>query len=349
MATNDLYQSKFMPIFQKAETKIKLLILAAFLFSESLTSLRNKIDGVIAWVGKQIPKELNDKSAYIRGLKVSSERFILLYYKKPQIAYRTAKQALLNSVPKDIKTPKIENPQQLFNFISDPKKMWAEAKATPNVINYPRELKRRIEQMAQQPVVTHEPGKKPISLWQKAELDVRYEGQIKMLDELREQGVEYAWTSSHPDCSKRCEPWQGKLMDLTNHAKGPNHQVTTIDGIPVYSLVDIMAKTDKYGYNNNIICGFNCRHKLIPYVKGRYGPKEYTEKDVAKQRAIEERIRVMEREIRKLKTNEILSLKIGDMKSAKAYKAQWKALFAQYKAYCEHNGYAWNAYRINVY
>lgn len=349
MATNDLYQSTFMPVFQKAETKIKLLILAAFLYSESLLSLRAKIDGVIAWATQQIPKDLHDKSAYIRGLKVSSERFILLYYKKPQIAYKLAKQDLLDSVPKGIKPPEIKNPQQLLDFTSKPKNMWAEAKATPNVINYPKEIKKRIEQMAAQPVVTHEPGKKPISLWQKAELDVRYEGQMKMLDDLKEQGVQYAWTSSHPDCSKRCAPWQGKLMDLTNHAKGPNHQVTTIDGHPVYSLVDIMDQTDKYGYHNNIICGFNCRHHLIPYKRGQYGPKQYTEKDVAKQRAIEEHIRLMEREIRQMKSDAVLFEKAGQIKIAKETNNRVKILVSKYKEFCERNGYAWNEYRINIY
>ena len=138
-------------------------------------------------------------------------------------------------------------------------------------------------------------------------------------------------------------------MDLTNHAKGPNHQVTTIDGHPVYSLVDIMAKVDKYGYNNNIICGFNCRHKLIPYKKGQYGPKEYTEKDVAKQRAIEEKIRVMEREIRKLKQLALMYEQSNQIKIANTIRNRVKILISKYKAFCEANGYSWNEYRIKVF
>lgn len=349
MATNDLYQSTFMPKLQKAETKIKLLILAAFLYGTSLLALRNQIDGVISWVNKEIPRDLHDRMAYIRGLKVTSERFILLYYKKPQIAYKIAKDQLLQSVPKNKKAPNIQNPQQLLNFTSDPKNMWPEAKATPNVIDYPKEVKKKMQELAEAPATTYELGKKPISLWQKAELDVRYEGQMAMLDDLRKQGVQYAWTSSHPDCSKRCEPWQGKLMDLNNHAKGPNHQVTTLEGNPVYSLIDIMAKTDKYGYHNNIICGFNCRHHLIPYQPGKTGPKEYTEKDVKKQRAIEERIRVMERQIRELKTRALLFEQAGQIKIANQVRNRVKILVSKYKAFCEHYGYAWNEYRIRVY
>jgi len=348
MATNDLYQSTFMPIFQKAETKIKSLILAAFLYSEPLLPLRAKIDGIIAWVSKQIPKELNDKNAYIRGLKATSERFILSYYKKPQVAYKAAKTSLLQTVPPNVKPPVIKNPQQLLNVTQNKKDLWAEAKATPNVVDYPKVVRKKLEELAQQPATTYEPGNKPISLWQKAELDVRYEGQMQMLDDLRAQGVQYAWTSSHPDCSKRCQPWQGRLMDLTNHAKGPNHQVTTIDGHPVYSLVDIMAKTDKYGYHNNIICGFNCRHRLIPYEPGKYGPKKYTDEEVKDQRAIEERIRAMEREIRKQKTRALLYEQLGENKIAKSINNRVKILVSKYKSFCERHGFAWNEYRINI-
>lgn len=348
MATNDKYQSTFMPKIQKAETKIKLLILAAFLYATSLYILRNQIDGVLYWLDKQIPQDLKDRQAYIKGLKASSERFILLYYKKPQIGYKVAKQSLIQSVPKGKTPPTIKNPKELLDLTSNPKNLWAEAKGVPNVVDYPNALKKKMEELAQAPATTYEPGKKPISLWQKAELEVRYEGQMKMLDDMIRDGVEYAWTSSHPDCSKRCEPWQGKLMDLKNHAKGPNHQVTTIEGHPVYSLVDIMAKTDKYGYHNNIICGFNCRHKLIPYKPGQYGPKEYTEKDVAKQRAIEERIRAMERTIRAEKTKVRIFYESGQIKIAKQLENRVKILVSKYKAFCERNGYAWNEYRISV-
>ncbi len=348
MATNDLYQSTFMPVFQKAETKIKALILAAFLYSESSISLRLKISGIIAWAASQIPKELDDKNAYLRGLKKTSEDFIRLYYKNPTNTYKIARNDLIHSVPKGKTPPKIENPKQLIEVVHNPAHLWSEAKGSPNVVNYERELKRTLNKMAEDPVTTYEPGKHPITLWQKAELDVRYKNQMQMLQDLRVQGVKYAWTSSHPNCSKRCEPWQGKLMALEGHAKGSNHIVTYIDGHPVYSLVDIMAKVDKYGYRNNIICGFNCRHRLIPYKEGVYGPKQYTEKDVKREREIDQKMRAMEREIRKLKTQELLYRQADQTKSANEIKNRVNILVKQYKEYCERNGYAWYHYRINI-
>lgn len=361
MATNDLYQSTFMPIFQKAETKIKMLVLAAFLLQEPILGLRLKIDGVIKWATSQVPTELHDKMAYLRGLKFKSEQFIKLYYKKPTLTYKVAREDLLRSVPKGKTPPKIENPMQLIENVHNPSNLWAEAKGSPNVVNYEKELRTTLKRMAQDPVTTYEPGKHPISLWQKAELDVRWENQIQKLQDLRVKGVELAWLSSHPNCSKRCECWQGELVSLTKSAPNPQKKVDKkfnykkdtfvvdeIDGHKVYSLYDIMDVDGAYGYKNNIYNGFNCRHRLIPYQKGVVGPKDYDAKDVAKQREIEAKMREMEREIRQLKTQVLLLKKAGQIKVANSIENRVKILVVNYKKFCETNGYAWYKYRIDI-
>ena len=74
-----------------------------------------------------------------------------------------------------------------------------------------------------------------------------------------------------------------------------------IDGNTVYSLKAVTSQVDKYGYTNNIIVGFNCRHKLVPYKKGSLPPTEYNAEEVKKQREINAKLREYEREIRKLK------------------------------------------------
>ena len=361
MATNDLYQSTFMPIFQKAETKIKELVLAAFLLQEPIIPLRLKIDGIIKWATAQVPKELHDKLAYLRGLKRKSEEFIKLYYKKPTIDFKVARQSLLDTVPKGKEPPVINNPRQLIEQVHNPSHLWAEAKGSPNVVNYEKELRRTLNRLAEDPVTTYEPGKHPISLWQKAELDVRWENQIQNLQDLRVKGVQYAWLSTHPNCSKRCECWQGELVSLTKHAASPQKSVDKnfhynkssfvvgeLDGHKVYSLYDIMDVDGPYGYKNNIYNGFNCRHRLIPYKEGVYGPKDYDAKDVAKQRQIEAQMREMEREIRKLKTQALLYRQAQQIKLAHEIENRVKILVVKYKQYCETNGYAWYQYRINI-
>lgn len=346
--TDNLYQSTFMPIFQKAETKIKSLILAAFFIgSQNKYFLRLSIAKVIADVGAKIPNDLHDKDVYIESLLKKSESWIRLYYDQPKVVFQKAKDSLLGTIPANTKVPNIQTPKDLVNFIKSDK-MWAEAKGSPNVVNYPKEVNLRLNQFAADPCTTQEPGKKPISLWQKAELDVRYEHQMQDLQNKRLMGVELAWTSSHPNASKRCAPWQGKLMALEGHATMSGFRIGKVDGHWVYSLVDIMNQTDKYGYHNNIICGFNCRHRLIPYQKGTVAPKEYTVKEMDEQRKIEAHIRDMERNIILQKLRAELYNDIGEKKIASVIAKRSDKMVVHYKSFCEKNGYAWHKYRIEV-
>ena len=104
----------------------------------------------------------------------------------------------------------------------------------------------------------------------------------------------------------------------------------------------------KYGYHNNIICGFNCRHRLIPYQPGSAAPKEYTEAELKREREIESKIREMERAIRLKKRDLILYNNLGNKAAIKALKEQIKNMTAHYKSFCEKYGYAWYQYRIEV-
>lgn len=225
-----------------------------------------------------------------------------------------------------------------------------EAKAAVRVIDYPKRIKETMVRLAEDPMTTAEDGKKPISLWQKAELDIRHNEQMTKLQEQIDSGVEYAWLSSHPDCSKRCEKWQGKLVSLTKRATMSGFRVEKLDGIWVYSLPDIMDQKDKYGYNNNIISGFNCRHYTIPYEKGVKPVEKYTADEVKKEREINNNIRTMEREIRYLKTQVNNLSTMGDKYKVEIHKLNViiKKKVAYYKAYCEANGYAWQPYRIKI-
>lgn len=331
--TDNFYQSTFMPIFQKAETKIKKLVLMAFFLMLAKQVLESQILGVIMSVDKQVPKSLKDREQYIKGLRRTADYYIRTFYVPMTRSFQKVQKESTSLEIKPPKTPKDVG-------------MWSKRKGTPNVTNYENELKRRIEELAKEPALTAEKGKKPISLWQKAELDVRYNKQMEMLKKLTDDGVVYAYTSSHPNCSKRCSPWQGKLMHLTAHGDA-NFRVGKIDGRTVYSLTDIMNQVDKYGYNNNIICGFNCRHYLIPYT-GQYAPEKYSASDIKEQRETEEKIRRMERKIRHQKTRAELYEEIGEKRIYRAIMNNVKDMTDQYESFCEKNGYAWYKYRITI-
>lgn len=366
--TNSVYQSQILPVIQKAETEIKKLVSYYGLYLKSRAELLSRISGIIKAVENRLPISLYDKQQYIDGLQRTAMKMVKEFYDKVVARFNIIVGALLIlSFKKKVKTPielqkLIEKDTYTKKFIEENKRkidVWAMQKGYPNVINYPQELKERLNGLAKTEVVAAEPGKKPITVWQKAELDIRYENQLNMIDKLKQNGVKLAWISTHPDCSKRCQAFQGCLVSLDLHAKNPQKSVKNyrynkssfivgkVDGESVYSLLDIQDVETGYGYKNNIITGFNCRHKLRPYTPGSIAPQEYSAEEVKEQREINQKLRAMERKIRYLKQRAILYNSIDKQKAA-YYKEQAKILTEQYKKFANKNGYAWYQWRIEV-
>lgn len=366
--TNSVYQSKVLPIIQKAETEIKKLVNYYSLFLKPRSELLAKINGIIQAVNNRLPFSLYDREAYIRGLQYSSMRMVQDYYDKAIARFNAIALALvLLGFKKKVQTPlklskMIETDSYTRKFIEDNKSeinIWAMQKGYPNVLEYPKELKTRLNGLAKTEVVARSDGKKPITVWQKAELDIRYENQLNMMDKLKQEGKDLVWISSHPDCSKRCECWQGSLVSLTKHASNPQKSVKNykykkssflvgkVDGINVYSLLDIQDVETGYGYKNNIITGFNCRHKLKPYTKGSVAPQEFSKEEIRQQREINQTLRAMERKIRYLKQQAILYNSI-DKQQANYFKRRAEVLTARYKEFANKNGYAWYQWRIEA-
>ena len=349
-----------MPIFADAESRIKRLVVFAYWTGMPKSLLLFQIAEIIKQVKSQIPTTLYNRQDYINGLIKSANRLVTdndrmnLFFRKINnkvVLYNERGEVL-----------RIRTPQQFKDFqLTQTQKLWSEAKGVPFIEKYENELKKYINNVSEKPFVTDEKGKRSISLWQKAELDVRHNKQLEMIDDLMKAEVEYAWISSHPDCSERCEMFQGELVSLTQHAKNPQKSYRKYndikkerfvfgekDGHKVYSLPDIMNCTDKYGYNNMIISGFNCRHHLSPYTSGSVAPTHYSKGEVAKQRAIEQNIRDKERNIRllKMKLNDYTI--INDKKTMSILNRRIKVAVNDYKQYCNDNGYAWYKYRIDV-
>ena len=366
--TNSVYQSQILPIIQRAETEIKKLVAYYGLFLKPRAELLAKINGIIKAVEKRLPISLYDKQEYLNGLKQTSMKMVAEFYDKVVLRFNIIAGALLIlSFKKKVATPiklqkLIAEDSYTQKFIKENQQkidVWAMQKGYPNVFEYPKELKSRLNGLAKTQTVASEPGKKPITVWQKAELDIRYENQLDMMEKLKQQGNDLVWISTHPDCSKRCQAWQGCLVSLTAHAKNPQKDVKNyrynkssflvgkVDGINVYSLSDIQDCETGYGYKNNVITGFNCRHKLRPYTKGSVAPQEFTQQEIREQREINQKLRAMERKIRYLKQQAILYNSI-DKQQAQHYKRMAEQLTKQYKQFANKNGYAWYQWRIEA-
>ena len=100
-----------------------------------------------------------------------------------------------------------------------------------------------------------------VSLRNIAEMTVRYEHQVKGVNDLKARGVRLVWTSAHANCSKRCEPYQGRLYSLD----GTSGEIDGHRYEPLENATEVYYTT-KSGktYRNGIIYGFNCRQRLIP-------------------------------------------------------------------------------------
>ena len=177
---------------------------------------------------------------------------------------------------------------------------------------------------AEPPKVVEVEGRKAytVSLRNRAEMTVRYEANMRDLERLIAEGVEYVWTSSHPDASPRCAPHQGKLYSLN-----PENKTGVIDGIRYTYLPDVL----KLNNGNSIINGYNCRHRLIPYQKGSTPPMEYTKEEIQREYRNDQIQRRYENQIRQLKTEERLMRASGNLMEAKILRKKWQRLTKQYE------------------
>lgn len=174
------------------------------------------------------------------------------------------------------------------------------------------------------------------SLRASVEMVIRGRIQDKMVSDMRAAGVKLAWIRPHANCSERCERWQGKLYSLEGK-RG------TVDGIryrPLEDAMNIYVRTSKgHIWRNGCISGFNCRHELVPYVKGNK-PTEIPADVIKRRRELETEQRKMEREIRHYKSVWRVNNKFSD-KESKALAARgrekYQLMTQKYEKFCREN------------
>jgi hypothetical protein len=98
-------------------------------------------------------------------------------------------------------------------------------------------------------------------------------------------------------------------------------------------------------YKNGLL-GFNCRHRLMPYMSGV--KPEVIRKEVQQaQYAINQKQRALERQVRYCRLQAQLYSNV-DKSSAAEAKLKAKALTAQYKAFCQENSRAFYPERLAI-
>lgn len=336
----------------RADIAIKRAAFSCALDMKPKGELKAKLDSIVSYVANNTPSWVIDYRGYIKGAQLTTEIASKALYEgtlKPFIALKKSKatKPLLG----DINTPRelMETLSHKPSVVEYKKrKAWNKIHGEPNCNAYATKLRQHIEAMAKRDPTSVGDNTKPMNAFAKAELDLRHEAQMDKLDALREHGYRLCWLSSHADCSPRCAKWQGKLVDINNKSDLPSKRMPyKKDGYVVYSLPSIMEETDKNGYNNTIINGFNCRHHLIPYSQGSKPPKHIDERKRKQEYEIEQNLREYERKVRDLKRQSIMYNEI-DKKRAQAFANEATSLTREYKSYARENGYQWHNYRTEV-
>lgn len=225
----------------------------------------------------------------------------------------------------------------------------------PIIEDYERSVRLAIKAMSAEPpkVVARANGKTYVMpLRNRAEMAVRYAANVKNLQELISQGVLWAWTSSHPNCSPRCKDFQGRLWSLFKGevtVDGKKYGETgSIDGIH-YDPIDVALKgKPEYGDGNGIISGYNCRHRLIACAHGSKPSTDYSEAEINKEYAIDKQQRSYENRIRQMKTEERQLRAAGMTKEAAALRKRWRRLTADYEIFSIEHKRAFYRYRCVI-
>ena len=164
--------------------------------------------------------------------------------------------------------------------------------------------------------------------------------------ELEERGVRLVYVPSHANCSKRCQPYQGRVYSLDG-TRG------VIDGhkyVPIEEgTANCAGKTHSEG-----LFSYNCRHTMVEYERGMR-VERIPDAVIEKARALETKQRAMERRIRKEREKRELHMAIykatGDERAHKiATQSRGKAaqLRREYERFSLENDLVYYPDRLKV-
>lgn len=337
---------------QTATTRVKAIISECVSKGIPDDELTKRLNEVIAVECKRI-KDAPFREQFRKALITSARKW---HYQLMQ-TYRINEQNFANAVKRQPLNVELKNLlgktpfQKQFEFrrILDD----GTNPGIPVIRDYQKGLKLAVRAISAEPpkIITPKNGKAYVmSARLRAEMAVRYSAAVDSLQRLIDDGVNWCWISSHPNCSERCKDFQGKLYSLFDKPKeidGKTYNPSgTVDGIPYEYIGKALAGPKNDG--NGCISGYNCRHRAIAYEKGSRAPADYTDAEIKKAYAIDKQQRSYENRIRHLKQEEAQLRACGMTEEAKALRKKWRVLTRDYQIYSIQNNRAYYPYRYIV-
>lgn len=136
-----------------------------------------------------------------------------------------------------------------------------------------------------------------------AEAAVRFDKYRQEKHRLIEDGVTLVYVPPHANCSKRCQPFQGRIYSLD----GTEGQRDGRRYVPIEKVAEGVTYTSKRTGRTYAagLFSYNCRHTMVPYKDGQ-NVEVIPDHVIDRERAIEAEQRRIEREVRLLKEKRLL-------------------------------------------
>lgn len=342
------------------EIKVKEMILKAFMVAKDKRILYQQI---VSFVENEIKKiKLDDIEKYKKSIDYWTKFWISKYYNDYS---NILMLALIQIERTGAKTDgmikytstgkKLPVPFKIIDFMETKQSQLKEYPlASSKVANYYQEFKNVTESFIQNgfkemPELVNGKIVHGRTLFAKTERQVRFEYHQEQLAELRAKGVQLVWINSHANCSKRCEKFQGKLYSL-NGTHG-----YTVEGYqykPIEKAIDVYVFTKSGTVWKNGLFGFNCRHRMIPYVQGSIAPATIPAAVIEKQRKIDSIQRQMERQIFEMRKEAYLLRSVPSssfcLRKAKMLEKKATSLFKDYVSFSKANKRVWYPERCRI-
>lgn len=316
----------------KLERKIKQIILVCLLLHINRHYLITKVKKEINKFSESA--NLLDKQSYLLGAYHSSLYMIKNFYDvliKKNVVFNFDRKYIQNLAKR------LEIQVSNLTFIALENEFYSQK--YEDIVRDTERLKKHLKLLEEAKLQTYEKNKRPIALTAKVDLDVKQKINQDMVKYAYDTHEDLWWLSSHVGCSERCKPRQGKLVSLHLHAID-NTMWTgmVIKNQKVYSFMDIENQVDKYGYKNNIINGFNCRHFLVSYDKHQRPPKTLLEEEIYSVKNYNLELMRTENYLNSLWTKYELNVPL-DTKHANAIRKRFSKVFKEYEKQAKKQGY----------
>lgn len=338
---------------EDASTKIKVIIAEDYKNGVSVNETKSKVLKVISESARPYmnnPKRFNDirvglmnlynnaYTSYVQNMMITNRGILSTLYAKKIVdrlgrfefnkqTYQLKVDGLLST--NQVRPSDLLNNEQFRGFRTEI------GIAKPFIKNYQQMVRMRYLELA---TINATIGTKPLRL--KAELDVRYESSLKEEAKRKEDGVELVWISSHVNCSKRCERFQGKLYSLNNKSGiKDGHRYIPIE----------IAKAGINNDGNGCTSGYGCRHYTIPYQPNSNAPRDFDANAINKQRELDRKQRYYENQIRMKKQQEAVARANNDKTLANAVNKRWHKQLNSYEQLSLRNGRPIERWRTQVF